>query len=101
MKYLDSVVLMSDKYFESDGIRKGAKGTILEPELYWDCFLVEFHDVPDGKWPMISVHASELEVISESDITDEEILNALPNNNPKCWCKYEGGNIYNLLGEKK
>ena len=34
-------------------------------------------------------------------VKNEEILKDLPRNDPKCWCKYEGGSIYNLLGEKK
>ena len=31
----------------------------------------------------------------------EFILNDLPQNNPKWWCKVEDGYILNLLGEKK
>ena len=34
-------------------------------------------------------------------ITDKDILNSLPANNPAWWCKVENGYILNLLGQKK
>ena len=43
----------------------------------------------------------DLELIEEGIATDEMILDALPQNNPRWWCKVEDGYILNLLGEKK
>ena len=34
-------------------------------------------------------------------MTDEAILEDLPNHDPEWWCKVEDGYIWNLKGEKK
>ena len=45
--------------------------------------------------------AINLELLEESAITDNDLLEAIPKNNPSWWCKVENGYIINLLGEKK
>ena len=47
-----------------------------------------------------TVSTKILSLIEESDYTDEKILLDLPNNDPRWWCKYEDGYVYNLAGDK-
>ena len=47
------------------------------------------------------IKIKDLELVEESDMTDEQILADLPKNDPHWWCKVENGYIVNLLGEKK
>ena len=49
----------------------------------------------------IPIKIKDLELLEESDITDNDLLEAIPKNNPSWWCKVENGYIINLLGEKK
>ena len=39
--------------------------------------------------------------MKDNKCSDKEILEDLPKQNPKWWCKVEDGYIMNLLGEKK
>ena len=47
------------------------------------------------------IKISDLEFVEDGKCPDEDILDALPKNNPKWWCKVEYGYITNLIGEKK
>ncbi len=49
----------------------------------------------------IPIKIKDLELLEESDITDNDLLEAIPKNDPSWWCKVENGYIINLLGEKK
>lgn len=106
MKYLDDVRLLvdMDKY-EKYGVKKGWIGTILEPCLNFlggkcPSFLVGFH--PPGTWDDIltPAYVSDIELVKESDITDEELLEDISSHNPAKWCKVVDGYIMNLKGEK-
>ena len=99
MKYLDGIIITTDKY-ENLGIKKGTKGAIISPEIRNKTFDCELFDVPNDVY-MFGIRIDEMEVTRESHVTDEEILQALPGNNPNWWCKVENGFIFNLKGEKK
>lgn len=96
MKYLDEIEVITDNY-EKFGIPKGAKGTIIMPEIRNQCFECEL----DCSVEIFPIKIKDLKVISESQIEDSIILNDLPTNEPKWWCKVEDGYIINLLGERK
>ena len=99
MKYLDSIIITTDKY-EKDGIPKGTEGAIITPEIRGNTFLCELFNVSeDNETPSISVDA--MEVTRSSDLTDAQILEDLPLQDPHWWCKVEDGYILNLLGERK
>ena len=100
MKYLDQVRLVNDKYKDMDA-PKGTKGTILFPELHFGEFEVEFFNEEKNTWPLLSVPVEDLELVKDNGMTDKEILEDLPNNDPKWFCKVEDGYIINLLGERK
>ena len=98
MKYLDSIKVITNKY-EKEGIKKGTVGTIILPEIRNKCFECEIFDVSEHE--IFLFKPNEIEVIKNSNITDIEILEVLPKNDPHWWCKVEDGYIKNLLGEKK
>ncbi len=103
MKIYDrvKVIRMRDEYAEQ-GVKLNNVGTIIQPEIRDNYFYVVFTDptfVKDDEFAEILIE--DLEVVEESNITDAQILEELPLNNPKWWCKVEGGYILNLLGEKK
>ncbi len=100
MKYLDSIEVTTDKYAHL-GIKKGTKGAIVMPEIRNNTFECELFEVDEEIYPILSVNVSDLEVIQPSDITDKDILEDLPNQDPHWWCKVEDGYIVNLLGERK
>ena len=119
MKIYDDVVLLKDKKEYNDyGVFKGMIGTVWSGEIRDESFLVLFIDKnfnlhkDDAKWfeenaeslkddITIPIKIEDLEVIKEGNATDEMILEDIPKNNPKWWCKVENGYIMNLLGEKK
>ena len=119
MKEYDFVRLIKDRpeYLE-EGIKKGRIGYICEPEIRDNSFFVAFEDEEfvkhreDRKWIhehfdeidgdiLLVVRIEDLELYQKGDMTDENLLEDLPKNNPKWWCKVEDGYILNLLGEKK
>ena len=100
MKYLDSIVVTTNKYAQL-GIKKGTKGAIVMPEIRNNTFECELFEVDEELYPILSVNVSDLDVIQPSDITDKDILEDLPNQDPHWWCKVEDGYIMNLLGERK
>ena len=121
MKEQDFVILTKDRQeYLDEGIKKGRIGFISEPEIRDNCFFVAFEDEElvkhreanddewfegrgfdfDGDIPLL-VRIEDLEFYEDGGTTDEQLLEALPKNNPKWWCKVENGYILNLLGEKK
>ena len=99
MKLFDDIVVLNDNYTHL-GIKKGARGAIIEPEIRFNKFLVEIFDIEE-EVPLYAIKICDMEVTNESKINDEGILDCLPLKNPKWWCKVEDGYIYNLLGERK
>ena len=100
MKLYDDIVVLNDNYAHL-GVKKGSRGAIVTGEIRYNKFLVEFFDLEDDDMPIYAIKICDMEVTKESNMTDEDILEDLPLNNPKWWCKVEDGYIYNLLGERK
>ena len=100
MKLFDNVEILTDKY-EKIGIPKGTRGAIVLPEIRNCGFEIEVFGLPKSVFELQHVKIEDMKVIKSSDISDEVILEELPNKNPKWWCKVEDGYIINLLGERK
>ena len=102
MKIYDEVRVLKDKKeYEKYNIHKGDVGTIWFSEIRYNCFDVLFED-KDGRYITdCQIHIEDLEVVKESDITNQEIMEGLPTPDPHWWCKVENGYILNLLDEKK
>ena len=100
MKYLDKVRLTSDKY-KSEGAKRGDVGTIIFPEIRWGTYCVVFSDEKGRDYAQICAGVFDLELVSSTNLTDEEILEDLPKQDPNWWCIVEDGFVYNLKGEKK
>ena len=100
MKWLDEVRVISDKY-ESEGVKKGDIGTIILAEIRSYTYEVVFSDKDGRDYAQTEIHIEDLEVVKSSDISDADILEDLPLQNPGWWCKVEDGFILNLSGEKK
>lgn len=100
MKWLDEVKVLTDKY-ESEGVKKGAIGTIILSEIRSNKFEVVFSDKDGRDYAMIEIFVGDIEAVRSANITDEDILEDLPGNNPEWWCKVEDGYIVNLKGERK
>lgn len=117
MKLFDKVQVIVDKEkYQKYYVCKNMIGRIWSAEIRDNCFLVQFIDqrfwdknftwTEDNMTSMkddiyIPIKISDLEIIEEENTSDETLLKDLPLNNPKWWCKVEGGYILNLLGEKK
>ncbi len=103
MKYLDWVRLTSDKY-ENEGVKKGQTGTIIDAEIrdceFFVCFEPKVYDGSGGDI-LVGINVGDLVLLRESKITDDDILEAVPLNDPNWWCKVEDGYILNLKGERK
>ncbi len=100
MKFMDKVRVLKD-YLNSN-VKKGEIGTIFDAEIRDNCFNVIFdnHNIYDWyKYAVVKIE--DLQVVEDGKATDKQILEGLPLNNPKWWCKVESGYILNLLGEKK
>ena len=110
MKLFDKVkVLVSKAEYEEQEVYKGMVGTIIDAEIRGRSFHVIFTDpTPFTEETMYSIKPDilcvidikDLEVVEESDCTDDYLLINLPKQNPKWFCKVEDGFIINLLGEK-
>ncbi len=110
MKLFDKVkVLVSKAEYEEQEVYKGMVGTIIDAEIRGRSFHVIFTDpTPFTEETMYSIKPDilcvidikDLEVVEESDCTDDYLLINLPKQNPKWFCKVEDGYITNLLGEK-
>ncbi len=103
MKVYDKVKLINDEnYYKQKNIFKGAIGTIISGEIRDNRFEVAFESNDKNDWYIYcDIKIKDLEVIEDGFATDEMILEELPLNNPKWWCKVEDGYILNLLGDKK
>lgn len=114
MKLFDKVKVIKDrKAYNEQEVYKGMIGTITDACLIFNSFEVSFTDDWNGLAKIygddaylyakddidIYIQAEDLEVVEESDVTDEYIQKNLPNEDPHLWCKVENGYIYNLLGE--
>ncbi len=112
MKMFDKVrILVSNPEYEKYGVYKGMVGTIIEAHIEFRSFQVAFTDptpVTAENWDYIDIkddiveyiHVKDMEVVEESDCTDEFIFNDLPNKDIRWYCKVEDGYIKNLKGEK-
>ena len=106
MKLLDDVKLIIDKTkYSKYGIKKGDVGTIIQAFLMFTenkigSFDVEFFPESPSKVVYVSVDVCDLEVVYESGMTDEDILEDLPMHDPSRYCKVVDGYIMNLKGEK-
>lgn len=116
MKYLDRVRVIKDRdEYKELGVYKGMVGTIIDAEIRFRAFQVGFIDerVKDKEFMSVEenifkleddiieyINIEDLEVIEESDATDEYILKNLPKEYPNWYCKVEDGFIVNLQGEK-
>lgn len=117
MKLFDDVKVIKDcKYYNDSGVFAGRIGTINSAEIRDNTFEVVFIDErfldKNFKWAeeslktikhdiFLEMNIEDLEVVKESNSTDEDILESIPLHNKKWWCKVEDGYIVNLLGEKK
>ena len=103
MKYLDRVKVLSSKY-EKEGIKEGQVGTIIFAEIrtgtFEICFEPESYDNYEQD-VFACIYVKDLELVWQANITDEDILDALPLHNLEWWCKVENGFILNLKGERK
>ena len=115
MKLFDEIkVLNTCNSYTENGIYKGRIGRINSPEIHEDSFEVVFIDKrffdKNFHWTnknietieddiLIDVKIEDMEVIKESNATDEDIYEMLPDKT--AWCKVENGYIVNLLGKKK
>ena len=115
MKYLDDVIVTTDDY-ASEGIHKGMRGTIIEPDIRWSSFYVNFIDqrfydkeftsheenfdlVEDDICTGILI--KDLELFEDGHCSDELLERALPEKYKDFWCKVEDGYIINLQGRRK
>lgn len=102
MKYLDDVKVTANReYYNKNHVFKGSIGTIIFAEIRDNAFEVVFSKPDGADYAEIEINVSDLELVKENKIADSAILDALPQKNPKWWCKVENGYIMNLLGEKK
>ena len=103
MKYLDKVRLIVDRdRYKKDNVFKGEIGTIWLPEIRDNEFYVAFETGDEKDWYKYScIKIEDLELVEDGGCPDEDILDEIPQNNPRWWCKVEDGYIINLLGEKK
>lgn len=119
MKASDDVrVINDDEAYAKEGVFKGMIGYISMPEIRDNSFLVcfidenfyihenepewfeeHYSDLKDDIFCIIKI--KDLELVKDGDCTDEELLERLPQNDPRWWCKVEDGYILNLKGEKK
>lgn len=101
MKAYDYVKVISDEY-EDKNIYNGEIGIIWFPEIRDDYFYVQFETNDTKNWyKYAEIKIKHLELVEDGGCTDEELLEELPKNNPKWWCKVEDGFIMNLNGDKK
>lgn len=117
MKFLDKVEVANDtKKYSQNSIFKGMQGTIIDAEIRDNCFNVIFVDERLHNKQFMSeesnflsleediiypIKIKDLKLLKDNNCKDEDILESIPKNNPKWWCKVEDGFIKNLLGEKK
>lgn len=103
MKFLDKVKIITDRpEYSNFGITKDMVGTIIEAEIRYNKFSVVFIDKNFNEEDIdLMIEIKDLELIKDHKTSDAKILESLPKNDPRWWCKVEDGYIINLLGEKK
>ena len=116
MKLFDEVKVINEKEkYKEYNVHKGMVGTIIDAQISFRAFQVIFTDerAKDKNFMSIEenifklnddiveyIDIEDLEVVKESDVTDEYILKNLPKKYPNWYCKVENGYIVNLQGEK-
>lgn len=115
MKFLDNVRVLNTNY-EKKGITKGMIGTIIDADIRWNSFYVNFQDqrVFDKDFMKkeenifklnndicLGIKIKDLEVVNSSNIDNNVIYENLPEKHKDWWCKVEDGYITNLKGKKK
>ena len=115
MKLLDEVKVINNNY-EKQRIKMGMIGTIIEADIRWDSFFVNFQDqkVYDKDFMSkeenifqlkddicIGIKIKDLELVKDNHCDDETIRDSLPEKHKHQWCKVEEGFILNLEGKKK
>ena len=103
MKVYDVVkVLKINEDCKQEGITEGTLGRIIQGEIRDNCFYVLFRDPKDpDDYVFAPISIEDLELVEEGPATDDWILQELPKNDPRWWCKVENGYILNLKGERK
>ncbi len=77
-------------------------GTIIEAAIRDNYFLVVFPSKNVFEDDIIApVRIEDLELVKQQNSSDKMLLEDLPKNDPRWWCKVEDGYILNLLGERK
>lgn len=96
-------VLVEKEKYSKDYVHKGMIGMLTDAEIRENQFMVIFsyRYSPSNEDIYVPIFVGDLKTIEDGKATDEEILRALPKQNPKWWCKVENGYITNLLDEKK
>ncbi len=105
MKFMDYVKVTKDRpeYAECN-VHAGEIGNIWLPEIRDNTFEVMFHTGDEHNWyKYCEIRIEDLEFVKECErkITDEMLLEELPGQDPRWWCKVEDGYILNLKGERK
>lgn len=117
MKFLDEVeVIVDRKEYNDEGVYKGMIGTIIDADIRWGSFYVNFQDqrVYDKGFMAVEgnifkleddislgIKIKDLEVIEKSNVDDKDLYDNLPEKHKDWWCKVEDGYIMNLKGERK
>ncbi|MCM1533711.1 MAG: hypothetical protein NC099_03560 [Corallococcus sp.] len=105
MKFMDYVKVIKDRpEYAKYNVYAGDIGIIWLPEIRANTFEVMFHtDDEYNFYKDCEIRIEDLEFVEESKrkITDEILLEELPSNDPRWWCKVEDGYILNLKGERK
>ena len=104
MRYGDMVrvVVEKDEYLQ-ENVHKGMIGMLTDAEIRDLRYMVIFSSrhSPIEEDIYIPIFVGDIETVEEGNYSDEQILQDLPKQNPKWWCKVENGYILNLLGERK
>ena len=89
MKYLDKVKVINDNAnYKKYNIYEGMIGTIIDAEIRDNCFHVIFVDKNMiNNDIFLPIKIEDLELVKDNNISNDLILEALPKNNPKWWCK--------------
>ena len=117
MRLYDEVKVINDKEkYKKEGVSSGMIGRIWSGEIRDNSFLVLFIDPryndkefflnEDNIYKLkddilLPMEITDLEVIKDNHATDEQILEDLPSQDLRWWCKVEDGYIMNLKGERK
>ena len=117
MQVYDKVRVLKDTdYYSNNGVYKGMIGRIISGKIRDNRFDVCFidpkfydntivwtdetiKDFENDKFCDIKIE--DLELVEKGFANDKMILEELPKQDPRWWCKVENGYILNLLGEKK